>query len=203
MRTLSFDERLDIDAALNAGLVVGLPTDTVYGLACRIDRPDALAEIFRLKDRPSEVALPILCDSLETARGLGTRFSRDAVILAKAFWPGPLTLVVGASVALSSLVGSNDESVGLRVPGDEQLLTLLDLTGPLAVTSANLHGDAPCASAEEIEAVFGDRGLEVVVDGGIRQNFSSTVVSCLESALEVTRVGEIKPSQIEAVLSRG
>lgn len=59
MRTLSFDERLDIDAALNAGLVVGLPTDTVYGLACRIDRPDALAEIFRLKDRPSEVALPI------------------------------------------------------------------------------------------------------------------------------------------------
>ena len=176
MRTLSFDERLDIDAALNAGLVVGLPTDTVYGLACRIDRPDALAEIFRLKDRPSEVALPILCDSLETARGLGTRFSRDAVILAKAFWPGPLTLVVGASVALSSLVGSNDESVGLRVPGDEQLLTLLDLTGPLAVTSANLHGDAPCASAEEIEAVFGDRGLEVVVDGGIRQNFSSTVV---------------------------
>jgi L-threonylcarbamoyladenylate synthase len=202
VRTLSFDERLDIDAALNAGLVVGLPTDTVYGLACRIDRPDALAEIFRLKDRPSEVALPILCDSLETARGLGTRFSRDAVILAKAFWPGPLTLVVGASVALSSLVGSNDESVGLRVPGDEQLLTLLDLTGPLAVTSANLHGDAPCARAEEVEAVFGDRGLEVVVDGGIRQNFSSTVVSCLESALEVKRVGEIQPSQIEAVLSR-
>jgi len=202
MRVLNFEDRLDIDAALNDGLVVGLATDTVYGLACRLDRPDAVAEIFRLKDRPEEVALPILCDSLETARGLGTRFSRDAVILARTFWPGPLTLVVGASLGLSTLVGSRDESVGLRVPGDEALLALLDLTGPLAVTSANLHGEAPCASAQEIEAVFEVRGLDVVVDGGTRRNFSSTVVSCVGPTIEVLRVGPILPSQIEAALPR-
>ena len=202
MRRVTLEDRLEIDGALDTGVVIGLPTDTVYGLACRLDRPDAIAEIFRLKDRPGDVALPILCDSIETARGLGTRFSREAIALAEAFWPGPLTLIVGCSVALSSLVGAAQETVGLRVPNDEGLLALLDLTGPLAVTSANLHGEPPCATADEVEAAFEGRGLELVVDGGIRQNFSSTVVSLVGPQVEIKRIGPISPTQIEAVLSR-
>lgn len=203
MRRFAFDERLAIDAALNSGAVVALPTDTVYGLACRIDRPQAIEELFRLKGRPGDVALPILCDSLETARGLGARFTRDALSLAQQLWPGPLTLVLAAPPALATLVGAQDETVGLRVPNDEELLALLDLTGPLAVTSANLHGEPPCSNAEEIEVVFGDRGLLTCVDGGDRRNFSSSVVSLVGSIPEIKRIGPISPAAIEAALKKG
>ena len=70
------------------------------------------------------------------------------------------------------------------------------------MTSANLHGEPPCATADEVEAAFEGRGLELVVDGGIRQNFSSTVVSLVGPQVEIKRIGPISPTQIEAVLSR-
>lgn len=165
--------------ALHAGAVIALPTDTVYGLAARLDRPAAVAALFALKGRPAGLALPVLVADVAQARSLTDAWPEGADRLAARLWPGPLTLVVPAPAALGRLVGGDGTSVGVRCPDQALVRLLCAISGPLAVTSANRHGRPPATTADEVRAAFGEPGeLALVVDGGRCDGTPSTVADC-------------------------
>lgn len=195
---------VDVDRAvelLGRGGVVAVPTDTVYGLAAAIEHPDALARLFALKDRPASVALPVLAASVAQIERLGVVWPERAQRLAQSFWPGALTIVIAVDAPWAKRVGSAGRSVGFRIPADDLLLALLARSGPLAVSSANLHGLAPCHSAADVVATFGTREeLDGVVDGGERTFEVSTVVDVSAKAWRVVRLGAITTGALAALL---
>ena len=182
-------------AALEQGLVVAVPTDTVYGIAARIDRPEGIARLFSLKGRRREVAIAVLVGDVGQAAAMGL-LSPEARRLAAAFWPGPLTIVVdrprpGPGDPPPADIGGDGRTIGLRVPDHPALLALLAATGPLATTSANRSGFPTPASIEGVVAVFGD-GVAVYLDGGPSPGGPpSTVVRDGGGALTVLREGPI------------
>jgi L-threonylcarbamoyladenylate synthase len=193
----SLDAALD---ALDEGLVVGVPTDTVYGLAARIDRPSGVGSIFRAKGRPSGLALPVLVGRSRQARTVAGSWPRSASMLAARFWPGALTVVVPVDPALGRHLGGDGKSVGLRLPRQKLLQALCRRAGPLATTSANVHGTPPCTTAEEVRRTFGIREVALVIDGGTCDGAPSTVVDCTVAPPACLREGAIPWSWIEASL---
>jgi tRNA threonylcarbamoyl adenosine modification protein (Sua5/YciO/YrdC/YwlC family) len=187
--TLDFESAL---AALGRGEVVAVPTDTVYGLAASLDDEGAIAALFALKRRPPSVPTPVLVHSLEQVESLGVKVDSRTRALAAAFWPGALTIVVSAPARIAALVRSDTHAVGFRVPDDELLGRLLEKSGPLAVTSANEHGLAPCTSAREVlEHFAGREHFAGVLDGGERHGVVSTVLDISKSAWQVLREGAV------------
>jgi tRNA threonylcarbamoyl adenosine modification protein (Sua5/YciO/YrdC/YwlC family) len=121
--------------------------------------------------------------------------------LSEEFWPGPLTIVVSASHELAMLLGGSRDTVGVRVPDDELLLSVLRECGPLAVSSANTHGADPCQSAQEVLQALAGEHLAGVLDGGERRGQVSTVVEVDESSWRVLREGALSADRIAAVLN--
>jgi tRNA threonylcarbamoyl adenosine modification protein (Sua5/YciO/YrdC/YwlC family) len=195
---------LDVEGALDAlvtGGVVGLPTDTVYGLAASLAHPLAIAALFQLKGRPTTVALPVLVSSVAQIEELGVKWTRRARTLSDTLWPGALTVVVAVPSALSALVGSATDTVGFRCPHDELLLRLLQRSGPLALTSANAHGKRPCESASQLlEAFDGRSGLSGVLDDGLRTGDVSTVVDISQPEWRIVRQGATSAAALSVLL---
>lgn len=187
-----------VEDELAAGAGVAIPTDTVYGLAARIDRPEALAAVFAAKGRPPGLALPVLIGRWSQVRAVAPKLSKTAKLLAARFWPGPLTVVVPALPGVGPLLGGDGASVGLRQPDHPFVRALCRRTGPLAVTSANLHGRPPCTTAEEVAACFTRDEVALVVDGGRCDGVPSTVVDCRVSPPACLRAGAIPWSWVEA-----
>ena len=188
-------------AALRAGLVVAVPTDTVYGLAAVASDPAATDRIFAMKQRPADVVLPVLVASLEQARSIGSLPPGScAARLAARWWPGALTIVVPRTAAGASLaLGGDAATVGVRCPASPVVQRLAAAAGPLAVTSANLHGRPTPSTAAGVAAEFGP-AVAVVVDGGVLPGAPSTVVSCVDAAgLRVLRAGAIDEQALLAV----
>ena len=192
-----------LDAALDAledGLVVSVPTDTVYGLAARMDRPAGMASIFSAKGRPPGLALPVLVGRWRQARTVAASWPRSASMLAARFWPGALTVVVPVDPALGTHLGGDGKSVGLRLPRQKFVQALCRRAGPLATTSANVHGAPPCTTAEEVRGTFGAPDVALVIDGGTCDGEPSTVADCTVSPPSCLREGAIAWSWIEASL---
>ncbi|MGI8426692.1 MAG: L-threonylcarbamoyladenylate synthase [Actinomycetota bacterium] len=163
---------------LDSGGVVVLPTDTVYGIAARLDRPEGVEKIFKIKSRPATKPLPVLVGSFVQASAIG-QFSDEAARAGVEHWPGPMTIVV-PSLSDLSVLGSDGKTVGLRVPAHELVLEILSLSGPLAATSANVSGSPTCESIEGIrDQLGGEVGLYIglYIDGGVLDSPPSEVVS--------------------------
>lgn len=189
-------------AALDGGGIVGVPTDTVYGLAVEVLHPTAVSSLFEMKNRPVTLALPVLIDSVEQISHLGVTWEGDAQRLGDAFWPGALTIVVIVPHDLAERVGSLTDTIGFRIPDEPLLRQMLAVLGPLAVSSANRHGEPPCFSAHEVLARFADRDdLAGVIDDGERSGAVSTVVDLSGPTRRMLRVGTISDDDIAAVLS--
>jgi tRNA threonylcarbamoyl adenosine modification protein (Sua5/YciO/YrdC/YwlC family) len=182
------------------GDVVAVPTDTVYGVGASLAQSDAVASLFLLKNRPSSLPLPVLLSSRSAVDELDLAWSERARRLAEEFWPGALTIVVPASRELALSVGGYSDTIGVRVPNDELLLSLLRECGPLAVSSANAHGEIPCHSAQEVLAALAGDRLAAVLDGGERRGEVSTVVEVNETSWRVLRDGAISAERIAATL---
>jgi len=201
---MAFDDDGALEAAagaLDRGGVVAVPTDTVYGLAARVDRPDGVAAIFAAKGRPPEVALPVLIGRWRQLRQVAETWPKNASVLAARFWPGALTVVVPAKPDVGPLLGGDGSTVGLRRPAHKGVRKLCQLAGPLAVTSANRHGQAPCHTADQVvEAFAGDPMVVLVLDDGPCDGDPSTVVDCTVSPPTCLREGGIPWSWIEASL---
>lgn len=186
--------------ALGAGEAVGVPTDTVYGLAALAGSPAGCARLFALKRRPEVVALPVLVGDPTAAFDLAEDRARPALAaLAAAFWPGPLTVVVPAASPRAHL-GGDGGAVGLRCPDDPVVAALCRRAGALAVTSANLHGEPPCTAAGDVAAAF-PVGLRCVLDGGRRAGLPSSVVSIVAGDPVLLRPGPVDGDAVSEVLA--
>jgi len=187
-------------AALRAGAVVAVPTDTVYGLAVDPGQAQAVARLFTLKERPSEVALPVLVDGRQQVSAVTGPLGSAAEHLAGRYWPGPLTLVVPRRRTFTTDLGgppSARRTVGVRWPDHPVIRALCRELGPLAVTSANVHGLPPATRAEEVAGIFaGHDDLAVILDGGVCNGTPSTVVECRGPALRCLREGAIPWSEL-------
>lgn len=177
-------------AALADGAVVGMPTDTVYGLAVDPQLPEAVAALYDLKGRPAGKPVGILVASVDQARSM-VDLPPWAVRLAARHWPGALTLVAHPSVVLPDWVGNAQTgTVGVRVPDHPVARELLAAAGPLAVTSANRSGADECRDDRSARAVFGD-GVAVYLAGRCPGGQASTVVDATGSAPLVLRPGPV------------
>jgi L-threonylcarbamoyladenylate synthase len=187
--------------ALRAGEVVGIPTDTVYGLAVDPTRRGATEALFALKGRPSESAVAVLVSDVAQAELLAGPHGlpEPARRLAACFWPGALTVVVGRRPDLDWELGGRPSTIGLRCPASLVARRLCRKVGPLATTSANPHGRSPMTTAAELSATFGD-GL-VVVDGG-RCDAPPSTVADLTASPHCVRTGAVSWEEVESVLRR-
>jgi L-threonylcarbamoyladenylate synthase len=194
----SADDALDaVVAAWNRGAVVALPTDTVYGLGAPLARPDAVAALFDVKGRPAGLALPVLVEAEGQAGDVVTAWPAAASALAARWWPGPLTLVVPATPLVGSQVGGDGTTVGVRCPDHPLVRALCAAAGPLAVTSANRHGEPPCRTAAEVTSVIDSPLVALVADGGTCDGVPSTVVDCTSVPARCLRAGGVPWSDIE------
>ncbi|MGH2734850.1 MAG: L-threonylcarbamoyladenylate synthase [Actinomycetota bacterium] len=181
-------------AALRTGKLVVLPTDTVYGVAALPRARGSIAAIFEAKGRPTDKALPVLAASIDDLTEV-VSFDARAVELGGRYWPGPLTIVLPRKVTWPYDLGGDDStSVAVRIPRSEMARGLLELTGPLAVTSANLSGESPATTIEEARAHLGDR-VAVYLDGGRCSGQVSTVLS-LVGEPRVLRPGAIPAGEL-------
>lgn len=184
--------------ALASAQVVGLPTDTVYGLAADPFSTGGADRLFRLKRRPREVDLPVLVADLDQALALTTGVPDGARRLMDRFWPGALTLVLPRRPDLQADLGADEATVGVRCPAHPVPLALCRATGPIATTSANLHGQGPATTAAEVAATFGD-SVAVVLDAGPCEGEPSTVVDCTGAEPKLLREGAIPWADVLAV----
>jgi L-threonylcarbamoyladenylate synthase len=203
MRVVRADDDGERVAAevLRAGGVAVVPTDTVYGLAARPEDMDAVRAVYRIKNRPNGMHLPVLAASVAQVRALGVAFTSEADALARRWWPGPLTLAFGFEDGCARPAWLDGrEEVAVRIPDHDFLRALLERTGVLVVTSANPHGAPTPRTAEDVIAGLGS-SADLVVDGGPLQDVPSTLVNVCGPLPAVEREGAISRDAIAAVLA--
>jgi tRNA threonylcarbamoyl adenosine modification protein (Sua5/YciO/YrdC/YwlC family) len=176
---------------------VALPTDTVYGVAVDPSVPGATARIFEAKGRPRDVRLPVLVTDVEQAITLTTGVTRAVRGLMDRFWPGGLTIVLFRGSALTADLGNGAGTVGIRCPDHRAARALCEAVGPLATTSANLHGEPTRKTAAEVAAVFG-ASVAMVLDGGPCAGAPSTVVDCTHPHPRLIREGGVAWAEVLA-----
>jgi L-threonylcarbamoyladenylate synthase len=189
---------------LRAGGLVAFPTETVYGLGADATDGRAVAGIYAAKGRPSFNPLIAHVATVEAALALG-RFDRQAEALARAFWPGPLTLVVpmAAGAGISDLARAGLDTLGLRVPSHPVAQALLTAAGrPIAAPSANRSGHVSPTTADHVFDDLAGR-IDAVVDGGPTEvGVESTIVACLGGAPVLLRPGGVPREAVETVIGR-
>jgi L-threonylcarbamoyladenylate synthase len=183
--------------ALRGGDIVGIPTDTVYGLAADPWHSGAADRLFAVKGRPRRVELPVLVASEAQALRLATGVPNSARRLMARFWPGPLTIVLPRGRDVAADLGDDDETIGLRCPDHPVPQALCRAVGPIATTSANRHGSDPLTTAAAVAAML--PGVAFVLDGGPCDRPASTVVDATGQMPKLLRPGSIDWGQIMSV----
>ena len=237
---------------LQGGGVVAIPTDTVYGLAAVAAKSEAVARLVAMKGRSKSQPIAVLVSDSAQAEELAGELSAEAVSLMDAFWPGPLTIVLPVAAGTTSASTAAEDTanaaevlsgrekagttaagttIGIRCPDHNWVRQLARQVGPIAATSANLHGKPPCATAEEVAQAFSkthetapesvsSKSPEgsvpktklvlmrpalikpaLIIDGGPSATAASTVVDCLSPHPKILREGPITQEQIDAALS--
>lgn len=187
---------------LQRGEVVGMPTDTVYGLAANPLHLAAVERIYELKGRAHSKPLPLLVPGIAAAEELGRGLPAIFYELAEAFWPGPLTLVVKASSPVPLKVTAQTGKVALRFPlAPIAVAVMLEAGYPLTATSANLSGLPECATAQEVELQLGT-ALPLIVDGGpASSRLPSTLVDVTGETPRLLREGVIPRAALQKFLA--
>jgi L-threonylcarbamoyladenylate synthase len=186
--------------ALRSGDLVVVPTETVYGIAADAFAPGATARVFELKKRPRKLPLPVLVSRPRQAWALCDSVPPGAAELVATFWPGPLTLILPQTPDLDWDLGDSRGTIALRMPDHADTLALLEMTGPLAVTSANLSGEPTPSTVVEIRSRFAD-AVAIYLDGGpASEESGSTIVDLARRRPAVVREGQISREQIERAI---
>ena len=190
-------------AALRSGDLVAFPTETVYGLGADASNDAAVRKVFEVKGRPTDHPLIVHIASASQLEDWAQSVSPAATLLADAFWPGPLTLLVERSDSVSPVVTGGRPTVGLRVPDHRVALELLrEFGGGVAAPSANRFGRVSPTTAAHVRADLGD-DVDVVLDGGpCRVGVESTIVDLTGARPVVLRAGGVSIDQLEEVLGQ-
>jgi tRNA threonylcarbamoyl adenosine modification protein (Sua5/YciO/YrdC/YwlC family) len=191
---------------IRAGQVLGMPTDTFYGLAADPLNLRAVDRVYDIKSRSRHKPLSLLIDSVEQAEMLAKPLPDEFYKLADRFWPGPLTLIVKAGSRLPLKVTANSGNVALRVPNAKIPLAVVRAAGlPITATSANLSGASECTTAVAVRDQLQDR-ISIIVDGGTSpRSVASTIVDLTdeETRWNVIREGAIPTQEISEYLAQG
>lgn len=186
---------------VEGGNVVGIPTETVYGLAGNALNTDAVLRIFQVKNRPSFDPLIVHTDSLEKLNQFVTTIPEQASLLANAFWPGPLTLLLPKRILIPDLVTAGLPTVAVRIPNHPLTLSLLrSLDFPLAAPSANPFGYISPTTAQHVADQLGDQ-VPYILDGGpAGVGIESTIIGFENNTPTVFRLGGVMLEKIERVV---
>jgi len=194
-----------IVSCLRAGSVVGMPTDTFYGLAVDPVNLRAVESIYEIKSRLKHKPLSLLIAEVEQAYDLARDLGDSFDVLAERFWPGPLTLIVRAGAKLPLRSTANTGNVALRVPDAAIARAVVERFGlPITATSANLQGASECTSAGCVRDQIGER-IPLIIDGGPTARSQPTTIVDLtlgEGRWEVLREGAIPTHEIVMTLQR-
>ncbi|TIC84080.1 L-threonylcarbamoyladenylate synthase [Nocardioides sp. GY 10127] len=186
--------------ALQRGGLAVLPTDTVYGIAADAFDADAVADLLAAKGRGRDMPPPVLVSARTTLDALATRVPEYARALVEEFWPGPLTIVCHQQTSLRWDLGETRGTVAVRMPDHELMREVLERTGPLAVSSANLSGRPAALDADAAEEMLGD-AVDVIVDDGTSPGGeASTIVDATGENGRILRLGALSLEQLNAVL---
>jgi len=190
--SISWDRAKEI---LNNGGVVSFPTDTVYGLAANAFSKKAVQKVYDLKDRDGRKPLVLMCADISSAQALTQPWGKDVQVAAEKHWPGALTLILLRDPKkVSDDITAGGETVGVRIPNNKDLLTLLSsLPFPLAVTSANRSGKKECTKGSDVKKIFGETIDGIVEDDTILQGgVPSTVADVTVEPWKVLRRGPVE-----------
>jgi tRNA threonylcarbamoyl adenosine modification protein (Sua5/YciO/YrdC/YwlC family) len=190
---------------IRAGEILGMPTDTFYGLAADPFNLHAVDRVYEIKTRSRHKPLSLLIESVDQASDLAWPVPDTFYLLARRFWPGPLTVIVKADPKLPLKVTANTGNVALRVPAAEIPLAIIRAAGvPMTATSANLSGATECTTALQVRDQLGDM-LNIIVDGGQSpRDVASTIVDLTsgEGHWRLLRQGAIPYEQLVELLGQ-
>jgi L-threonylcarbamoyladenylate synthase len=191
---------------IRSGQVLGMPTDTFYGLAADPFNLRAVERVYEIKSRSRHKPLSLLIESVDQAEELARPLPDEFYKLARRFWPGPLTMIVKAASRLPLKVTANTGNVALRIPSAAIPLAVIRSAGiPITATSANLSGAAECTTAEQVRDQLQDR-IAIIVDGGKSpREVASTIVdlSNEEDRWSIQREGAIPAQEISEFFAQG
>ena len=191
---------------IRAGEVLGMPTDTFYGLAADPFNLRAVERVYEIKSRSRHKPLSLLIESVEQAEELARPLPEEFHALARKFWPGPLTIIVRAASRLPLKVTANTGNVALRIPSSAIPLAVVQAARiAITATSANLSGESECTTAEAVRDQLQDR-ISIIVDGGPSpREVASTIIDLTdeEARWRVMREGAIPAQEISEFFARG
>lgn len=186
--------------ALKAGKIAAFPTETVYGLGASVADEKAVLKIYEAKGRPLEKPLSILISSADDMEKVAEDIPDEAFLLAKRFWPGPLTIILKKRKDISDSITAGKQTVGLRVPAHPTALEIVRRAGPLACPSANLSDSREPKSASDVLKDLSGR-IDLLVDGGETAiQKPSTIIDLTVSPPKILRVGGLDAAEIEKVI---
>jgi len=187
-------------AALRRGQVVAIPTDALYTLVADPYNLRAVTQVFKAKGREPQLSLPILIRDTLMAEELSSELNNRFFLLARRFWPGPLTIIVPASARVPLKVTGNTGRLAMRQPRSAIASQLVALTNqPLIATSANISGSPTCASGIDVFALMDGR-VDLVLDGGPCTGLGSTTVDITEPYWRLIKPGAIDEKAIAECL---
>ena len=176
--------------AISNNEIVGIPTETVYGIGVNPTSQTAVNKIFELKERDEDKPLSILISSFYDIHKLGVVSTIPEVV--ELYWPGPLTIIVETTLEFSDGVGTKSpNTIGIRVPDNDLAIELLKITGPLAVTSANISGNEDVKSDVDAQNIFGD-AIKHYIKGEALHGSGSTIIDLREEDVRILREGPLK-----------
>ena len=191
---------------IRSGEVLGMPTDTFYGLAADPFNLRAVDKVYEIKTRSRHKPLSLLIGSVEQAEELAKDLTDEFYALARKFWPGPLTIIVKAGSRLPLKVTANTGNVAIRVPNAKIPLAVVTAAAiPITATSANLSGASECTTAEQVRDQLHGR-INVIVDGGTSpRDIASTIVDLTDDGARwrVIREGAIPAEQVSTFFAQG
>jgi len=191
---------------IRAGQVLGMPTDTFYGLAADPFNLRAVDRVYEIKSRSRHKPLSLLIEDVDQAEELAKPLPDEFRALAKKFWPGPLTIIVKAASRLPLKVTANTGNVALRIPNSAIPLAVVQAARiPITATSANLSGESECTTADAVREQLGVR-IPIIVDGGTSpRDVASTIVDLTdeEARWKVLREGAIPSHEISEFFAQG
>jgi L-threonylcarbamoyladenylate synthase len=185
---------------IKSGEVIGMPTETVYGLAANAFDENAVAKIFRAKERPADNPLIVHISDLAMLSSIVSEIPQIAVSCAKAFWGGPLTMVLPKNPDIPLITSGGLETVGVRMPSHPTARALIEACGvPLAAPSANLSGSPSPTTARHVFDDMNGR-IPAIIDGGVCDaGVESTVICFEQNAIKILRPGRITAQMLAAI----
>jgi len=184
---------------LKGGGIIAYPTETFYGLGVKFDMEDSLKRLYKIKQRPLKMAIPLIIGNRDLLSVIAASMDKTAISLTERFWPAPLTVIFPAKENLSEFITAKTRKVAVRMPGNSFALRLAEYAGfPITATSANPSGARPAQDMETIRRYFDDE-LDLIIDDGTTPGgLPSTIVDVEGDEIKILREGAIEKALLIA-----